>query len=324
MPIRSLDLFLTLIWESNMKGLVVNSDKNIVLKANLIRPIVQEGEVLVKVKSASVNIFDAESADGRFDPYFAEYGVDKEVQTGLEFAGILESDGQVFKKNDRVFGYVNMITGWKSHAEYIAIDEDYLALMPDSSSFSEAAAIPLGAQTILVALQDLGQVKPGMKILINGAAGGLGIQAVQIGKIIGAHVTAIAGSDQEAYLRSYGADKVYDYNQTKIGEISDTFDLVLDLTNRQKLKDMKGLLTPSGTFIPGEPNEENGGVLEDSQVGYLMVAHGDRAKLTQVASWVSEGKLKAVIDSEFSFVEHEQAIARVKEKGRRGRIVMNW
>ena len=307
-----------------MKGLVVNSNKDIVLKENLMKPIVQQGEVLVKVKSASVNLFDAESADGRFDPYFAEYGVDKEVQTGLEFSGIIESDGQVFKRNDRVFGYVHMITGWKSHAEYIAIDEDYLALMPDISSFSEAAAIPLGALTILVALQDLGQIKPGMKILINGAAGGLGIQAVQIGKMFDAHVTAIAGADQEAYLRSYGADKIYDYNQTNIEEITDTFDIILDLTNRQKLEDMKGLLTPNGTFIPGEPNEENGGVLEDPQVGYLMVAHGDRAKLTQIANWVSEGKLKAVIDSEFSFVEHRQAIARVKEKGRRGRIVMNW
>jgi NADPH:quinone reductase-like Zn-dependent oxidoreductase len=77
------------------------------------------------------------------------------VQTGLEFSGVIESDGLIFKKSDRVFGYVHMITGWKSHAEYLAIDEDYLALMPDTLSFSEAAAIPLGALTTLVALQDV-------------------------------------------------------------------------------------------------------------------------------------------------------------------------
>ena len=307
-----------------MKGLVVNSDKNIVLKENLIRPIAQPGEVLVKVKSAAVNPFDVQSADGRFDPYFAEYGVEKEVQTGLEFSGVIESDGRVFKTNDRVFGYVHMITGWKSHAEYIAIDENYLALMPDVLSFSEAAAIPLGALTTLVALQDVGHVKSGMKILINGAAGGLGIQGVQIGKILGAHVTAIAGSDQKEYLRFYGADQVYDYNQTKIEEITDIFDIILDLTNRQKLEDMKALLTLSGIFIPGEPNDENGGLLEDPQVGYLMVAHGDRTKLTTIASWVSAGKLKAIIDSEYSFVKHRKAIARLKGKGKRGRIVMSW
>jgi NADPH:quinone reductase-like Zn-dependent oxidoreductase len=307
-----------------MKGLVVNSDKKIVLKDGLIKPAVAQGEVLVEVKSASVNPFDAESAEGRFDPYFAEYGVDKEVQTGLEFAGVIKSDGQLFKNGDKVFGYVHMITGWKSHAEYIAIDENYLALMPGTLSYSQAAAIPLGALTALVALQDLGHLKAGMKLLINGAAGGLGIQGIQIGKILGAHITAIAGSQQEEYLHSYGADRVYDYNQTKIADIADTFDVILDLTNVQKLENMKVLLTPTGIFIPAEANDENGGLLEDPQVGFLMVAHGDSTKLTQIANWVSEGRLKAVIDREFNFVDYQQAIARVNEKGRRGRITMSW
>lgn len=307
-----------------MKGLVVDSDKNFLLKESLTRPAVQQGEVLVEVKSASVNPYDAESAEGRFDPYFAEYGVDKEVQTGLEFSGVTKSNGQVFKTGDKVFGYVHMITGWKSHAEYIAIDERYQAVMPDNLSYSQAAAIPLGALTTLVALQDLGRLKAGMKVLINGAAGGLGIQGIQIGKILGAHVSAIAGSHQTKYLQSYGADQVYDYNQTRIVDITDTFDVILDLTNIQKLESMKALLTPTGIFIPGEPNDENGGLLDDPQVGYLMVAHGDSTKLTQIANWVSEGKLQAVIDSEFSFAEYREAIARVKEKGKRGRIVMSW
>ena len=307
-----------------MKGLVVNSDKNIVLKGSLIRPTVGQGEVLVEVKSASVNPFDTESAEGRFDDYFAEYGVDKEVQTGLEFAGVIIGDGQIFKKGDSVFGYVHMITGWKSHAEFIAIDENYLALMPDNLSYAQAAAIPLGALTALVALQDLGHLKAGMKLLINGAAGGLGIQSIQIGKILGAHVTAIAGSQQQEYLHSYGADQVYDYNQTKISDIADAFDVILDLTNVQKLEDMKALLTSTGIFIPAEANDENGGLLEDPQVGFLMVAHGNSTQLTQIANWVSEGKLKAVIDREFSFVDYQQAIQRVKEKGRRGRIIMSW
>ena len=307
-----------------MKGLVVNSDKNIVLKENLMQPTVGHGEVLVEVKSASVNPFDTESAEGRFDDYFAEYSVDKEVQTGLELAGVIKSNGQVFKKGDKVFGYVHMITGWKSHAENIAIDENYLALMPDNLSYSQAAAIPLGALTTLVALQDLGQLKAGMKLLINGDAGGLGIQGIQIGKILGAHVTAIAGNQQEGYLRLYGADQVYDYNHTKISDIVDNFDVILDLTNLQKLEDMKALLTPTGIFIPAEANDENGGLLEDPQVGFLMVEHGNYTQLTQIANWVSEGKIQAVIDSEFSFVDYQQAITRVKEKGRRGRIIMSW
>ncbi|MGR6871578.1 NAD(P)-dependent alcohol dehydrogenase [Pseudomonas sp. HK3] len=311
-----------------MKGLVVDSNKRFVLKDDLTRPVPDKDEILVKVHSASVNPFDAESAQGRFDAYFTEYGVDKAVQSGLEFSGVVESDGKRFKRGDQVFGYVNMITGWKSHAEFIAINEDFLALMPANLSFSQAAALPLGALTTLVALQDLGHLKSGMRILINGAAGGLGIQGIQIAKLLGAHVTAIAGSLQAEYLHSYGADDVYDYNQVGIDELAGInvkgFDVILDLTNKQKLENMKQLLSPSGVFIPAEPSEHNGGESEDPQVGYLMVMQGDYEKLTRISNWVAEGKLKPVVDKEFHFSDYLAALSRLEEKGRRGRIVMNW
>lgn len=142
--------------------------------------------------------------------------------------------------------------------------------------------------------------------------------------MLGAQVSAIAGNEQEAFLCSYGADTVYDYTQTSIGDLTGSFDVILDLTNAQKLEAMKRLLTPTGIFIPGEPNDDNGGLLDDPQVAYLMVAHGDSTKLTQIANWVSDGKLKAVIDSEFHFSEYPQAIERVQTKGRRGRIIMSW
>jgi NADPH:quinone reductase-like Zn-dependent oxidoreductase len=93
-----------------------------------------------------------------------------------------------------------------------------------------------------------------MTLLINVAAGGLGIQAIQIAKVLGALVTAIAGNSQTEFLQSYGADTVYDYNQISIHGISDTFDVILDLTNLLTLQYMKKLLTPNGIFIPAEPN----------------------------------------------------------------------
>jgi NADPH:quinone reductase-like Zn-dependent oxidoreductase len=307
-----------------MKGLVVDSNKQFVLKENLIRPVAQQNEVLVKVKSASVNPFDAQSAEGRFDTYFAEYGINKEVQSGLEFSGIVESDGQLFERGDKVFGYVNMITGWKSHAEYIAIEESQIALMPSNISFQQAAAMPLGSLTMLVALQDLGHLNAGMTLLINGAAGGLGIQAIQIAKVLGVHVTAIAGSSQTEFLQSYGADEVYDYNQINIHDFNNKFDVILDLANLLTFEDMKKHLTPNGIFIPAEPNHDNGGESEDTQVGYLMVMQGDFEKLTRIANWVSEGKLKPVIDKEFHFSDYLKAFSRLQDKGRRGRIILNW
>jgi len=311
-----------------MKGLIVDTNKQFVLKENLERPTAEAGEVLVKVHSASVNPYDAESAQGRFDAYFKQYGVDKAVQSGLEFAGIVESDCERFKRGDRVFGYVDMISGWKSHAEVIAISEDYMAKLPNNLTYGQGAALPLGSLTTLVALQDLGKVNSGMRVLINGASGGLGIQGIQIAKILGAHVTAIAGPSQAEFLQSYGADEVFDYNQLSLpnldSEFDGYFDVIIDLTNRQTLAAMKRLLTPTGVFIPAEPNQENGGELEDAQFGYLMVMHGDYEKLTTIANWVEEGKLKAVVDQEFQFADFQQAIARLQDKGRRGRIVMSW
>lgn len=173
-------------------------------------------------------------------------------------------------------------------------------------------------------MQDLGHLNVGMKALIISAAGGLGIQAVQIATLLGAHVTAIAGSSQAEFLQSYGADKVHDYNQVNVNDLSDVFDVILDLTNAQNLKDMKKLLTPNGIFIPAEPNQENGGALEDAQVGSLMVMQGDSEKLTRIASWISDGRLKAVVDKQFNFSDYLQAFSRLQEKGRRGRIILSW
>jgi len=87
---------------------------------------------------------------------------------------------------------------------------------------------------------------------------------------------------------------------------------------------MKKLLTPNGVFISAEPNQENGSESEDSQAGYLMVMEGDVEKFTPIANWVSEEKLKTVIDKEFSFSDYLLALSRLQEKGRRGRIAMNW
>jgi len=130
--------------------------------------------------------------------------------------------------------------------------------------------------------------------------------------------------EQEEFLKNCGVDQVFDYNKVGINDIEDTFDVILDLTNLQTLKSIQQRLTANGVFIPAEPNKENGGESEDPQAGYLMVMHGDFDKLTRIANWVSEGRLKAVIDKEFFFSEYKQAISRLGVKGRRGRIILNW
>jgi NADPH:quinone reductase-like Zn-dependent oxidoreductase len=100
--------------------------------------------------------------------------------------------------------------------------------------------------------------------------------------------------------------------------------VILDLTNSLNLKDMKKHLTPQGIFIPAESNQKNGGESEDTHVGYLMIMQGEFEKLTRIANWVSDGKLKPVIDKEFDFSEYSKVFSRLQEKGRRGRIILNW
>lgn len=307
-----------------MKGLVLSEERKVELRSDLEMPVPQKGEILVKIVSASVNPFDNESANGRFDEYFKEYNVDKEIQTGLEFSGVVESSGEHFVSGESVFGYVHMITGWKTHAEYIAVDENYVAHKPDNISFPEAASLPLGSLTTLIALRELGNVKFGSRILINGAAGGLGVMAVQIGTKLGAKVDAIAGSNQGSYLKNFGAQNVYDYTKKELVDLKHNYDVIFDLTNRRSFSEVAHLLTADGVFIPAEPNDENGGTTTSKHIGYLMVTNGDREKLTEIASWAKEGTLIPVVDKIYSFRKHLEAFSRMYTKGRRGRTILCW
>lgn len=114
-------------------------------------------------------------------------------------------------------------------------------------------------------------------------------------------------------MQLYGEDIGHDYTQIGLNELSDAFDAILDLTNVQNLKNMKKLLTLSGIFIPAEANQDNGSELEDAQVGYLRVMQGDFAKITRIASWISAGRLKPVIDKKFDVPEYLQAVSRLQE-----------
>lgn len=309
-----------------MKGLAITANTNgktLSLREGLIKPTPEKGEVLVKIHSASVNPFDQETVDGRFDEYYAEYNVNKEVLSGLEFSGTIVGNGDKFKDGDAVFGYVDMIVGWKTHAEYIAINEDYIALKPDNIDFVQAASLPLGSLTTLVAFE-IANISEGNNVLINGAAGGLGVQGIQVAKALGANVYAISGSGQEAFLKSLGADQVYDYNKIDLASLQSKFDIILDLTNKRTFDEIKHLLTETGKFVPAEPNDQNGGTLDSPNVGYLMVSHGDGQKLSRIAEWIKEEKVIPVVDKVYSFHDHKAAFERTAYKGKIGRIVMNW
>lgn len=222
---------------------------------------------------------------------------------------------------------VNLMKGQKTHQEFITINPDYIAHMPDNLSFEEAAALPLGALTSFVALREIGRVSKGSRVLINGASGGLGVYAIQLAKIFGASATAIAGGGQEAFLRSLGADRVINYQEQSIETLDGVFDVVLDLSNKKLFKDIQHLLGDKGIFIPAEPNKHVLNILlspfSKKKTKYLMVDRGDHQKLSQIADWVRQDKLKVFVDSVYEFEDYKSAFERLQVKGKQGRVGIN-
>ncbi|NRB47924.1 MAG: NAD(P)-dependent alcohol dehydrogenase [Saprospiraceae bacterium] len=309
-----------------MKGIVLRN-KSLSIQNNLERPSPKRGEVLVKVKYASINSYDVETIEGQ-NALLKKLGGEKTypVMTGIEFSGVVQSDGLRFKKGDEVYGYPDLAKGQKSHQEYITIKEDYMAFMPTNIDFAKSASLPLGALTSLVGLKDIGKIKKGSKVLINGAAGGLGVYAVQIAKIWGADVTAVVGPGQEAFIKALGADKVINYKEQKLQELSYTYDIIFDLTTKVKFSAIKVLLSEKGIFIPANPFNHIfavlGNVFRRKKVGFLMVARGEYPKLTEISRWVEQGTLMPVIDRSYEFKDYQQGFDRTLESGKRGRIIL--
>jgi len=310
-----------------MKGLVIE-DRQICLKEELDLPMPRKKEVLVKVHCSSVTPFDVAMVEGKYDLYFKLYGFRSAIKTGLEFSGVVEQSGEIFKEGEKVFGYVDLMRGFKSHGEYIAIREDFMARIPNRISFEEAASLPLGALTSYIALSELGEVAEGHRLLIIGAAGGLGVYAVQLGQLFGAHITAIAGPGQTNFLHSMGAETIIDYAQTDLKELEETFDLVLDLTAHYRFSTIKPFLNPKGRFIPADPLKSSMdfalSLFSAKKAMYMMVDKGDYEKLTRIAEWVQNQQLLPVVDTTFELSDYRKAFERAQEKGRQGRVVLCW
>lgn len=309
-----------------MKGLVLKN-KKIILKDNLNLPSPKKGEVLVRVKYASVNSYDVETIQGHNTLLKKLAGeISYPVMTGIEFSGILESGGHRFKKGDEVFGYPDLIKGQKSHQEFLSINEDFIALKPTNIDFANSAALPLGALTSLIGLEDVGKIKSGAKVLINGAAGGLGVYAVQIAKIFGAKVSAVVGPGQEDFIKSLGADKIINYKEQKIQNLQGKYDILFELTTRVTFSEIKHLLSPRGIYIPANPFNQLssmvGNLFRKRKTGFLMVGRGDNKKLSLISKWIEHGKLTTIIDRTYEFAEFQKAFERILEPGKRGRIIL--
>jgi NADPH:quinone reductase-like Zn-dependent oxidoreductase len=169
---------------------------------------------------------------------------------GSDIAGRVEMAGKKsrqFQPGDAVFGHILTYTG--GFAEYVCVSEKALALKPASLTFEEAAAIPQAASIALRGMRDKGQVRPGQKVLMNGAAGGAGMFAVQLAKLSGAQVTGVDHTAKLDFLRSPGADQVLDYTQEDFTTNGNQYDLILDVVASRSVFAYRRALRPNGGYF---------------------------------------------------------------------------
>jgi NADPH:quinone reductase-like Zn-dependent oxidoreductase len=231
-------------------------------------PSVNDGEVLVRVRAASVNPPDWAGVHGV--PYIvrAAFGLRRPKLgiRGTDLAGTVEAIGGNVTRlsvGDEVFG-----VGSGTFAEYAVAKEDHLVAKPGNITFEQAAATGMAALTALQALRDAGRIQAEQKVLIVGAGGGIGTFAVQIARSFGAHVTGVCSTSKQELVRSLGADNVIDYTREDFTQGEERYDLILDNVLKHSLSELLRALDRNGTLVP------NGGQFHKrwfASTGVLMV-----------------------------------------------------
>ena len=298
------------------------------------KPVSQDNEVLIKVRAASVNPLDWRLMRGR--PYIVRilFGLRKPKITrpGRDVAGQVEAVGRnvtQFKPGDEVFGSCR-----GAFAEYACTPERALVVKPDNVTFEQAASVPVAALTALQGLRDKGQIQPGQKVLINGAAGGVGTFAVQIAKSFGADVTGVCSTRNVGMVRSIGADRVIDYTQEDFTKGTQRYDLIFDCVGNHSLSACRRVLNPNGIcVIAGVATSKvrifltralKALVLSRfvSQKFVMFIARLSKEDLTIMRELMKAGKVTPVIDKRYSLSEVPEAIRYLEEGHARGKVVI--
>jgi len=220
-------------------------------------------------------------------------------------------------------------------AEYACARESKLARKPETVTFEQAAAVPIAGMTALQALRDGAHLKAGQKVLINGAAGGVGTFAVQIAKSFGAHVTGVCSTKNIELVRSLGADRVIDYTCEDFTEDGERYDLLLDNVGNRKLSAMKRVLRPNGKcVIDGAPKKMSAvfaWLFEISVRSWLprqnfkfFMANINRDDLTTFGELIRAGKVTPVIDRRYPLSGTADAMAYAEEGHARAKVVITF
>ncbi|HEX3527829.1 MAG TPA: NAD(P)-dependent alcohol dehydrogenase [Thermoanaerobaculia bacterium] len=300
------------------------------------KPVAGDDEVLIKVHAASVNPLDWHLMRGT--PYLGRlwFGLlkPKDTRLGRDVAGQVEAVGRNvtrLKPGDEVFGACS-----GALAEYACASESALAVKPENLTFAQAASVPVAAFTALQGLRDKGRIRPGQKVLINGAAGGVGTFAVQIAKSFGADVTGVCSTRNVGMVLSIGADQVIDYTREDFTCNGQRYDLILDCIGNHSLSACRRVLNSQGIYIViGGPDGRWIGPLAllikalvlsrfVSQSLVMLMARRSQEDLTVLRELMEGRKVTPVIDRRYGLSEVAEAIRYLEEGHARGKVVVTF
>ena len=303
--------------------------------ADIDQSVAGDADVLVRVHAAGVDQGVWHLMTGT--PYvmrLAGFGIraPKNPLLGYDVAGRVEAVGaQVteFQTGQEVFG-----TCRGSFAEYAVARPDRLLSKPDNVSFEQAAAVPISGYAALQAVREHGGVRPGQRVLIIGAGGGVGTLAVQIAKAEGAEVTGVCSASKTELVRSVGADHVIDYTREDFADGRNRYDVILDIAGNRSLSELRRALTPRGTLVivGGEDAGNWLGVRRQLRAAALspfvrqklgfFISKERRQDLEELRRLLEAGTIRPVVDRTFPLEEVPAAIRYLRDGHARGKVVI--
>lgn len=311
-----------------MKTIVLvepGSTSNLKIK-ELSVPEINADEVLIKVKSISINPVDAKTRQGGGVYKYGNVSKQKELVLGWDISGIVtESKSALFNVGDEVFGMVNFPGVGNAYAEYVASPAAHLALKPNEISHHEAAAATLAPLTALQVFTDAG-IKKGDRVLIHAASGGVGHYAVQLAKHLGAYVIGTSSASNKDFVLSLGADEHIDYQTQLLADSMKDIDFVLDSLGPENIINSLPVIKNGGkiTSIVTQFNDELTAQLKSVNVdGKFMLVQSNGNDMKFLAKLLAEGKLKSHVSKTFSFDQMAEAHEQIESARTVGKIIVN-
>lgn len=315
-----------------MKAFILKQNGGIenLVKRDVPLPEPKDNEVLIQTKGIGINQVDsAVRAYGQMLDIITQGNIPEFVILGWDVSGEIVKTGNgvtQFKKGDQVFGLINMPGLGSTNAEYVVADTSQIVLIPENYDYIKAAATPLAALTAWQALVKFGKLAAGEKILIHGAAGGVGHFAVQMAKSIGAYVVGTGSLKNKDYILGIGADEYLDYNSSPFEEQVSDFDIVIDTVPAVgHIKRSIKVVKKGGRVVFLQPHfyEELAVEFDYAGVsGYGVFVNSSGEDLLEIAKLIEAGKIKTTVSKVFHFDKLPEAHNAIEEGGIVGKIAV--